>query len=217
MQNQSTKLDKAVKISIVAGALVVALSVAYYFFIYLPKKETAVISYGQESSQIIKEEEKVEVNTEEKRSPSERALTAAAFAFYNGSDKDRENFQKIFDEGGKDANLTINNFASVLDMDISSLIEVETINDKIKRSKGESKTYTNPTPSSNSTSATSQSYYDEHKQRQQQQCQEDINKYTICMSKYNSEMAEYNSCLSEGKMSYCSKPFSFCYKPICAY
>lgn len=40
MENQPTTLDKAVKISIIAGALIVALSLAYYLVIFLPKKET---------------------------------------------------------------------------------------------------------------------------------------------------------------------------------
>jgi hypothetical protein len=39
MENQSTQLDKAVKISIIAGALIVALSIAYYLVVFLPKKE----------------------------------------------------------------------------------------------------------------------------------------------------------------------------------
>jgi hypothetical protein len=38
MENQPTKLDKTVKISIIVGALVVALSVAYYLIIFLPQK-----------------------------------------------------------------------------------------------------------------------------------------------------------------------------------
>lgn len=39
MENQPTTLDKAVKISIIAGALIVALSIAYYLVIFLPKKQ----------------------------------------------------------------------------------------------------------------------------------------------------------------------------------
>lgn len=38
-ENQPTKLDKVVKVSIILSALLVALSVAYYFVYFLPKKE----------------------------------------------------------------------------------------------------------------------------------------------------------------------------------
>jgi len=39
MENKVSILDKAVKISIIAGALIVALSVAYYFIVFIPNKE----------------------------------------------------------------------------------------------------------------------------------------------------------------------------------
>jgi hypothetical protein len=41
MENQPTTLDKAVKVSIIAGALIIALSLAYYLVIFLPQKEKA--------------------------------------------------------------------------------------------------------------------------------------------------------------------------------
>ena len=41
MESQPTQLDKAVKISIIAGALITALSIAYYLVIFMPKKEAA--------------------------------------------------------------------------------------------------------------------------------------------------------------------------------
>jgi len=41
MENQPTKLDKAIKISIMVGALLVALSIAYYFVIFLPQIKDA--------------------------------------------------------------------------------------------------------------------------------------------------------------------------------
>lgn len=40
MGNQPTALDKAAKISIIAGASLVALSIVYYLVIFLPQKET---------------------------------------------------------------------------------------------------------------------------------------------------------------------------------
>jgi len=39
MENQPTKLDKAIKISIIAGVLMASLSVAYYLVVFLPKNE----------------------------------------------------------------------------------------------------------------------------------------------------------------------------------
>lgn len=39
MENQPTKLDKAVKLSIIIGVLIVALSVVYYFIIFSPHNE----------------------------------------------------------------------------------------------------------------------------------------------------------------------------------
>jgi len=69
-----------------------------------------------------------------------------------------------------------------------------------------------------------ESLTEKFKREQQQRCQEEINKYNICMNEYNSEMGEYNACLSEvndpNHWRYglrCNKPFSSCYKPICAY
>ena len=39
MENQTRKLDKAVKISIIMGVLIISLSVAYYLVIFLSQKE----------------------------------------------------------------------------------------------------------------------------------------------------------------------------------
>jgi hypothetical protein len=39
MKNQPTQLDKVVKVSIVVGTLISALSIAYYLIIFLPQKE----------------------------------------------------------------------------------------------------------------------------------------------------------------------------------
>ncbi len=49
MENQPSKIDKAVKISIIVGTLIVALSIAYYLVIFLPKKaEMALEQRAQE-------------------------------------------------------------------------------------------------------------------------------------------------------------------------
>lgn len=39
MEKEPTTLDRAVKVSIIAGVLIVALSIGYYLIIFLPKKE----------------------------------------------------------------------------------------------------------------------------------------------------------------------------------
>lgn len=49
MENQPTKLDKAVKISVIAGALLVALSVAYYLVVYIPKRDKTRMEQQQAS------------------------------------------------------------------------------------------------------------------------------------------------------------------------
>ncbi|MDD5463925.1 MAG: hypothetical protein PHP62_02160 [Candidatus Moranbacteria bacterium] len=41
MENQPTTLDKVVKISIIMGALVVSLSIAYYLVIHIPQRDKA--------------------------------------------------------------------------------------------------------------------------------------------------------------------------------
>lgn len=43
MKNQSITLDKAMKISIIVGALIIASSLAYYLIVFLPKKEATRI------------------------------------------------------------------------------------------------------------------------------------------------------------------------------
>lgn len=43
MKNEPTKLDQAVKISMIVGSLVIALSIGYYLVIFLPQKEVTRI------------------------------------------------------------------------------------------------------------------------------------------------------------------------------
>jgi hypothetical protein len=52
MENKPTTIDKAVKLSIIAGALMLTLSIAYYLVIFLPNKEaTRVELQGQEKQE----------------------------------------------------------------------------------------------------------------------------------------------------------------------
>lgn len=55
MENQPTKLDKAVKISILVGVSIVALSVGYYLVIFIPKKEAIKIEQQQQEKYAKKE------------------------------------------------------------------------------------------------------------------------------------------------------------------
>lgn len=54
-ENKPSKLDKLVKISIMAGASIVALSVAYYLVIFLPQKEKTKIEQLKQEEEIKKE------------------------------------------------------------------------------------------------------------------------------------------------------------------
>jgi hypothetical protein len=51
MDNKPTTLDKAVKVSIIAGTLIVTLSVAYYLVIFLPHKEKQILEQQQREQQ----------------------------------------------------------------------------------------------------------------------------------------------------------------------
>lgn len=51
MDNQPTILDRAVKISIIGGVLIVALSIAYYLVVFLPQKENNRIAEQQKQEQ----------------------------------------------------------------------------------------------------------------------------------------------------------------------
>ncbi len=52
-ENKPSKLDKLVKISIIAGALITALSITYYLVIFLPQKEKVRIEMqGREQEKL---------------------------------------------------------------------------------------------------------------------------------------------------------------------
>ena len=60
MENQPTALDKAVKISVIIGALIVALSLAYYLVIFMPQKEKARVEQQKQEQETQAQEKKVE-------------------------------------------------------------------------------------------------------------------------------------------------------------
>lgn len=87
MENQPSQLDKAVKISIIAGALIVALSFAYYLVIFLPKKETMRIAQQQQEQQVKEQKDKVDKQALEKEKSNrywalEGCLNNADSAFF---------------------------------------------------------------------------------------------------------------------------------------
>lgn len=65
MENQPTKLDKAVKISIIVGFLIVGLSIAYYLVIYIPQRDKAKIEQqNQQAQQQVEQKQTNAVNLE---------------------------------------------------------------------------------------------------------------------------------------------------------
>lgn len=61
MENQPTQLDKAVKVSIIVGALIVASSIAYYLDVFLPQKEKIRMVEQQKQEQEDKQVELAKV------------------------------------------------------------------------------------------------------------------------------------------------------------
>lgn len=57
MEGQPTKLDKAVKISIIVGALIIGLSVAYYLVLYIPKRDKAKLEQQAQQAEQQKQEQ----------------------------------------------------------------------------------------------------------------------------------------------------------------
>lgn len=77
MENQPTTLDKAVKVSIVAGALIVALSFAYYLVVFLPKKEATRVAQQQQEK--LADEQKVAEQKEKELAKELEVKTAKCF------------------------------------------------------------------------------------------------------------------------------------------
>jgi len=64
----------------------------------------------------------------------------------------------------------------------------------------------------------------EAEQKSQEKCQQDLSKYSACMSEHNAKMAEYNTCLTKrsdpnylGYRPICLEPYNHCFKPSCAF
>ena len=67
MENQPTILDKAVKISIISGALIVALSLAYYLVVFLPNKEEARVEQQRQEQQAKEQQVRLEQESKEQK------------------------------------------------------------------------------------------------------------------------------------------------------
>lgn len=63
MENKSSKLNKMVKISVIVGVLVVALSSVYYFVIYLPNRKVSEQQSQESSSQTQEDEDFIKKQT----------------------------------------------------------------------------------------------------------------------------------------------------------
>lgn len=64
--------------------------------------------------------------------PSERALKAVNYAFYELNDKGKIDLIKQYSQGSNTSTLTLLNWALLLDEDLQSLISLETLNEKSK-------------------------------------------------------------------------------------
>ena len=69
-------MDKAVKISIIAGVLIVSLSIAYYLVIFLPKKEAMRIEL-QKQEQTMKDQKEAAIKEEQEKKEQELAQKEA--------------------------------------------------------------------------------------------------------------------------------------------
>lgn len=74
---QQTKLDKAVKISIIAGALIITLSIAYYLVVFMPQKEKARVEQQKQEQQTKNDDIK---KNEEQRAANKKALSFCLIA-----------------------------------------------------------------------------------------------------------------------------------------
>lgn len=82
MGNQSSAIDKAVKISIIVSALLVACSVAYYFIFFLPKYEALTFDQKRQEQELqLKkyEEQKEDLSIERKKAEVEQAESLNKF------------------------------------------------------------------------------------------------------------------------------------------
>lgn len=186
---------------------------------YLQQKEKLCRAYSESQGKFVD----IPCDELKPKEPSERALKAAAYAYFAFDEKgQRELEQRMLATGSAD--LTIKNIAIWLDNDLAKLISVETLMQKNQNSQGgnsgNTNTYNPPAtivrPDSNT-----ESTLDKYQRESRQRCQEETNRYTVCLSEYNLKMNEYQECLSEkvtNEWKFCYKPINYCgFKPFCTY
>jgi len=146
MANQPIKSDKVVKSSIIIGVLIISLSVAYYFVVFLPQKEKLEIQ-----QQIREKEEKIAIEEIVKKEaaikeiqPSERALKAVAYALGSASKTQLNEFTEKFGNGTNDKYVAMRNMALSLDQKPEMLADLENLIEKGKNVQ-QSDTQLNPT------------------------------------------------------------------------
>lgn len=245
MENQPTKLDKAVKISVLVGILVVALSVASYFVISLLQKERVRIDQQKQEQQAKEQKEKIEKEILSQKEDDQ----AYIWLIQNPDDaRAKEVKNKLLEKNYKpkepsERALKAANFLALVSSNIkkdmistygngsgdinvavhnfalyldSDIEKLISLEALIEQDKTNKSTLNTGSSASSSQPSDATSFFDDYEQKWQQECQEDMNKYNSCMNDYNSELGEYNSCLSEGKRSFCFKPLKSCYKPYCS-
>lgn len=214
-------MDKVLRNTIIAGIIIIALSVAYYLVIFLPHSANNKTNASKEAtSEIIKSDSS-------SQQPSERALTAAVkiyTKFISKNDEGKKTFFEKYSSGQENIQLAIRNYALFLDGD----------NDKLNLAeKFASDNNVNNAPSIAPVAPVSpaqvpqtlqvndgESPMEKYERESAQQCQKDLATYSACLSEYNAKMTEYSTCISQStnpSSSFCFKPSNYCFKPLCAY
>ena len=169
--------------------------------------------------------------------PSERALKVASDLYNVMSSSDQKEYRAKWGDGSDTALPAIKTFAKTIDSDTAKIVLVESIVEKMRAENlhpivdepdpivvnQQAPVVNFPAPIINQPAQSNsiQNNFDNIRQQQKQQCQDQINKYTLCLSDYQAKLSNYNSCLASqlsNKWIMCDKPYSFCgSRPWCSY
>ncbi|KKS41862.1 MAG: hypothetical protein UV61_C0001G0088 [Candidatus Gottesmanbacteria bacterium GW2011_GWB1_43_11] len=156
--------------------------------------------------------------------PSQKALKLAADLYVLSGKKGQDEMMKKYNV--TDPTTTIKLMAFEMDNDPAKMALIEAGLQKYNREQNnatnyDSSNYDTPTVITQPQTNNSSDWYEQWKAENKQRCQDEINKYTTCMTEYNSKMIEYNSCETEkltNAYKYCYKPMNLCgLKPFCSY
>lgn len=214
-------MDKALRNTIIAGIIIIALSVAYYLVIFLPHSANNKTNASKEAtSEIIKSDSS-------QQQPSERAFSAAAkiyAKFISKTDEGKGTFFEKYSSGQENIQLAIHNYALFLDSDNEKLNLAEKVASDNNSSNPPIFTPIAPVSPAQVPQTfqanDGESPMEKYERESAQQCQKDLAKYNACLSEYNAKMTEYSTCISQStnpSSSYCFKPSNYCFKPLCAY